>query len=98
MPSGKEIGKGAMKIRFFGYLAEQAKKDPSTEFELALPGELNLKDLFEGLGISEREILLVINPGKNERILMINNDSDFSKKIGLNHNDRVWIYPFLDGG
>jgi len=84
-----------MKIRFFGYLVDQAEKNPSTEIELVLPGNPNLKDLLKRLGISEREILLVINPGKNEKILVINNDSE---KIELNQNDRVWIYPFLDGG
>jgi len=87
-----------IKVRLFGYLAKDCGKDPFKEFEFSLPENSKPKDLLKLLGVLEKEIMLVINPGGGEKVLTINDAHDKQKKIELKTNDTIWIYPFLDGG
>ncbi len=87
-----------IKVRLFGYLAKYCKKGPFEEFEFAVPEGSTPGDLLKLLGIPGAEIMFVINPGEKERVLIINAACDTEKKIGIKANDRIWVYPFLDGG
>lgn len=87
-----------IKVRLFGYLAKHCSKDPFKEFEFSLPENSKPEDLLELLGIPEKEILLVVNPGEKEKVLTINDAHDKQNRIELKTNDTIWIYPFLDGG
>jgi hypothetical protein len=87
-----------IKVRLFGFLAKHCGKNPFNEFEFSLPENSNPKDLLELLRIPEKEILVLINPGGDEKVLTINDAHDKQIKIQLRTNDRIWIYPFLDGG
>jgi len=87
-----------IKVRLFGYLAKDCGKDPFKEFEFSLPENSKPEDLLKLLGILEKEILLVVNPGGDEKVLTISDAHDKQTRIQLKTNDRIWIYPFLDGG
>lgn len=87
-----------IKVRLFGYLAKHCGKDPFNEFEISLPGDSKPEDLLKLLGIPEKEILLVVNPGGREKVLTVSDVHDKQTKIELKTNDTIWIYPFLDGG
>lgn len=87
-----------IKVQLFGYLAKHCGKDPLKEFEFSLPENSKPADLLKLLDISEKEILLVFNPGENEKVLTLNDAHDEQNRIELKTNDRIWIYPFLDGG
>jgi len=87
-------------VRQFGYLKERrvhGVRKPE-EMELSLPEDSTIKDLLKMLDIPEKELFLVVNPGEKERVFMISDEKDASKTFELMKNDRVWIYPFLDGG
>lgn len=87
-------------VRQFGYLKERrvhGVRKPE-EMELSLPEDSTIKDLLKMLDIPEKELFLVVNPGEKERVFIISDEKDASKTFELMKNDRVWIYPFLDGG
>jgi hypothetical protein len=87
-----------IKVRLFGYLAKHCSKDSLKEFEFSLPENSKPEDLLELLGIPGKEIMLVINPGGEEKVLTINDAHDKQTKNQLKTDDTIWIYPFLDGG
>ena len=68
------------------------------EFELDIPENSKLKDVLKLLGIPEKEIILVVNPGPKEKVLTIINGFADRNTITLKGNDKVFLYPFLPGG
>jgi hypothetical protein len=87
-----------IKVRLFGYLAKHCGKDPFKEFEFGLLENSKPEDLLKLLGIPEKEVLLVVNPGGKEKVLTVNDAHDKQDTIELRNYDTIWIYPFLDGG
>jgi len=87
-----------IKVRLFGYLAKYCNKNSLKEFELNVPENSKPGDLFKLLGIPEKEVMLVINPGEKEKVLTSTGAYDSQLGIELRTDDRVWVYPFLDGG
>ena len=88
-------------VRLFGYLRRFCKQTSSKEieFKFAIPENSTPRNLLELLGIQkEKEIMLVINPKEQEKVLLFQDISSTGKEIELRENDTIWIYPFLDGG
>jgi len=87
-------------LSLFGYLRDEYRKDPGREKEFAvtLPEGSTVGDLLTHLAIPQRELMVVINPGVKENVLVINDAQGAWKRTPLQENDRVWFYPFLDGG
>jgi len=85
-------------VRVFGYLARYCDKGSLEEFVLDLPENSKPRDLLKLLGIPEREVMLVVNPGAREKVLTINDVCGKRNRIPLKANDTIWIYPFLAGG
>lgn len=85
-------------LRLFGYLAQYCDKGSSEEFVLDIPENSKPRDLLKLLGIPEREVMLVVNPGAKEKVLTINEVCGKGNRIPLKANDTIWIYPFLAGG
>jgi|GEM_PF-6729263 len=87
-------------IRLFGYLNNCLKRlsKQNRDFEIEIMENSTIENLLKQLGIPPRELILVINPGERERILIIDGKKMDWKGVILQKNDRIWIYPFLDGG
>ncbi len=85
-----------LRVRLFGYLAESHRKDPLEEFEFIVLENSTVENLLNMLGIPHEEVILVINPGEKERVLIA--ADRLANELFLRPNDRIWIYPFLDGG
>jgi hypothetical protein len=85
-------------VRVFGYLVQYCDKGSSEEFVLDIPENSKPMDLLRLLGIPEREVMLVVNPGAKEHVLAINDVCENRNTIPLKANDTIWIYPFLAGG
>jgi len=73
-------------VRVFGHLKKYYQRDSSSEFKWTTPRNTTVKDLLDSLGISE------------EVIILINDEHTHHREVVLRENDRVWIYPPLDGG
>ncbi|MFH1349674.1 MAG: hypothetical protein ABII26_01935 [Pseudomonadota bacterium] len=93
-----EIREMIVKVRLFGYLAKYCKKDSFEEFEFTVPENSKPKDLLRLLGIPEGEIMMVINPGEKEKVLIVHETYGIQEQNKIEPNDKIWVYPFLDGG
>lgn len=89
-----------VEVRLFGYLRDRGRGESrqGREFQMILPEESTVRDLLSLLEIPGRELMLVINPGEKEKVLIIDKSQDAWEKTALKENDKTWIYPFLDGG
>jgi sulfur carrier protein ThiS len=89
-----------VQVKLFGYLKDFSKKvsKKGEEFGLTIPEDSSIKDLLRLLGIPEKELMLVINPGEKEKVLTIDDAYNTWREIILEPKDKIWIYPFLDGG
>lgn len=85
-------------VRLFGYLTEYRGKGSPEEFTFDIPENSRPRDLLNLLDIPKKEIMLVINPGTEERVLAISDSCAEKGEVTLKANDTVWIYPFLNGG
>jgi hypothetical protein len=89
-----------VRVRLFGYLKDSCKEisKREEEFGLTIPEDSTVRDLLRLLGVLEKELMLVINPGKKEKVLTIDDAYQTWKEVILEPEDTIWIYPFLDGG
>jgi hypothetical protein len=85
-------------VRLFGYLTEYRGKGSPEEFTFDIPENSGPRDLLNLLDIPKKEIMLVINPGTEERVLAISDSCAEKGEVTLEANDTIWIYPFLNGG
>lgn len=86
-------------VRLFGYLKKNGKKkrEERDNLRIILSENSTLGDLIDQITITPKELVVVVNPGKEEKVLVLNGGEGW-RSFKIKENDKVWIYPFYDGG
>ncbi len=86
-------------VKLFGYLKKFTKKKIEGEngFEISLPEDSTIGNLLDQLAISPKQLIVVINPGEDEKVLALNGEESW-RSFKIKEKDKIFIYPFYDGG
>lgn len=83
-------------VKLFGYLKKNGKRERD-DLQISLSENSTLGNLMDQIDISPKELIVVINPGKEEKVLALHEGGEW-KDFKIKENDKVCIYPFYDGG